>query len=112
MAFLAFDALQPSNFATASRAGAAPFNLAAAEADIKAARAAGADFVIVMPHWGAEYSEYVSPEQRRDAAALVAAGADLILGSHSHFTGRSRRSTDRRAVPRSWTTRSATCYST
>jgi poly-gamma-glutamate synthesis protein (capsule biosynthesis protein) len=87
VAFLAFDALQPSNFVTASRAGAAPFDLAAAVADIKAARAAGADFVIVMPHWGAEYSEYVSPEQRRDAAALVAAGADLILGSHSHFTG-------------------------
>ncbi len=87
VAFLAYDALQPSSFATASRASAAPFTLAGAEADIRAARAAGADFVIVMPHWGTEYSEYASPEQRCDAAALVAAGADLILGSHSHFTG-------------------------
>ena len=87
VAFLAYDALQPGNFATSSRAGAAPFTLAGAEADIRGARAAGADFVIVMPHWGAEYSEYVSPDQRREAAALVAAGADLILGSHSHFTG-------------------------
>ena len=87
VAFLAYDALQPGNFATSSRAGAAAFTLAGAEADIRAARAAGADFVILMPHWGAEYSEYVSPDQRREAAALVAAGADVILGSHSHFTG-------------------------
>ena len=56
-------------------------------ADIKAARAAGADFVIVMPHWGTEYTQYVSPVQRREAAAMVAAGADVILGSHSHYVG-------------------------
>jgi poly-gamma-glutamate synthesis protein (capsule biosynthesis protein) len=87
IAFLAYDALQAGNFATSSKPGAAPYKLASVIADVKAARAAGADFVIVMPHWGAEYSEYVSPQQRRDAAALVAAGADLILGSHSHFTG-------------------------
>ena len=87
VAFLAYDSLQAGNFAASGKPGAAPFTVARAAADIKAARAAGADFVIVMPHWGAEYSEYVGPQQRRDAAALVAAGADLILGSHSHFTG-------------------------
>ena len=87
VAFLAYDSLQAGNFAAAGTPGAAKFTVARAVADIKAARAAGADFVIVMPHWGAEYSEYVAPQQRRDAAALVAAGADLILGSHSHFTG-------------------------
>ena len=87
VAFLAYDSLQAGNFAAAGRPGAAKFSVARAVADIKAARAAGADFVIVMPHWGSEYTEYVGPQQRRDAAALVAAGADLILGSHSHFTG-------------------------
>jgi poly-gamma-glutamate capsule biosynthesis protein CapA/YwtB (metallophosphatase superfamily) len=87
VAFLAYDALQAGNFATSARPGAAPFKVSRVVADIKAARAAGAEFVIVMPHWGAEYSNYVSPQQRRDAAALVAAGADVILGSHSHFTG-------------------------
>ena len=40
-----------------------------------------------MPHWGPEYSLAVNPQQRRDAAAMVAAGADVILGSHSHMTG-------------------------
>ncbi len=87
VAFLAYDQLQAGNFATASRPGAAPYSLPAVVADIKAARAAGADFVVVMPHWGAEYSLYVSRQQRSDAAAMVAAGADVILGSHSHFTG-------------------------
>jgi poly-gamma-glutamate capsule biosynthesis protein CapA/YwtB (metallophosphatase superfamily) len=87
VAFLAYDSLQSGNFATSVRPGVAPYKLSHATADIRAARAAGADFVIVMPHWGAEYSEAVSVQQRRDAAALVAAGADLILGSHSHFTG-------------------------
>lgn len=87
IAFLAYDALQAGNFATSSKPGAAPYNVAKAVADIKSARAAGANFVVVMPHWGAEYSEAVSAQQRRDAATMVAAGADLILGSHSHFTG-------------------------
>jgi poly-gamma-glutamate capsule biosynthesis protein CapA/YwtB (metallophosphatase superfamily) len=50
--------------------------------DIHAVRAAGAD--IVMPHWGSEYSYSVFSSQRAQAAAMVAAGADLILGSHSH----------------------------
>jgi poly-gamma-glutamate synthesis protein (capsule biosynthesis protein) len=87
IALLAYDQLQAGNFATASRPGAAPYKDSAVVADIRAAKADGADFVIVMPHWGSEYSEYVGPWQRADAAAFAAAGADVILGSHSHFTG-------------------------
>jgi poly-gamma-glutamate capsule biosynthesis protein CapA/YwtB (metallophosphatase superfamily) len=87
IAFLAFDALEPANWARTSRPGAAPLDLDVATAAIRAARQAGADFVIVMPHWGSEYTYYVSPEMRRQAAAMVAAGADLILGSHSHYAG-------------------------
>jgi poly-gamma-glutamate synthesis protein (capsule biosynthesis protein) len=55
--------------------------------DIKAAKKAGADIVIVMPHWGIEYTDSVLPLQRSYAARMVAAGADLILGSHSHWVG-------------------------
>jgi poly-gamma-glutamate synthesis protein (capsule biosynthesis protein) len=55
--------------------------------DIHSARAAGADIVIVMPHWGSEYTYSVFSDQRAQAAAMVAAGADLILGSHSHWVG-------------------------
>jgi poly-gamma-glutamate capsule biosynthesis protein CapA/YwtB (metallophosphatase superfamily) len=87
VAFLAYDQLQAGNFATNSRPGAAPYKISSILSDIRAVRAAGAEFVVVMPHWGAEYSLYVSRQQRRDSASMVAAGADVVLGSHSHFTG-------------------------
>ena len=85
IAFLAFDAIQSANWATSSRPGAAPLNMVAVVADIKAARVAGADIVVVMPHWGTEYTAAISAVQRREAAAMVAAGADIILGSHPHW---------------------------
>ena len=87
IAFLAYDAIQPANWATASRPGAAPLNITQVVSDIKAAKAAGADVVIVMPHWGKEYTAAVSSTQRHQAQAMVDAGADLILGSHSHWAG-------------------------
>lgn len=87
VAFLAYDAQEPANWVRAGRPGAAPLIVRNVVADIKAARAAGFDFVVVMPHWGVEYTESVSLEQRREAAAMVAAGADLILGAHSHYAG-------------------------
>lgn len=87
IAILGYDAIRPDLAATARRAGAVPLRLTLAIADIKAARAAGADVVIVMPHWGTEYTDAISATQRREAAALVDAGADAIIGSHSHWVG-------------------------
>ncbi len=88
VAILAFDAINlAGNAASATRPGAAPLDLARARADIHAARAAGAQVVIVVPHWGVEYSSTATALQRSDAAALVAAGADVILGSHPHWAG-------------------------
>ena len=87
IAILAYNGIAPGRNATASFAGAAPLRLAAMRADIQAARRAGADVVIVVPHWGREYTDAVTAEQRRVAAGLVAAGADLVLGSHSHWAG-------------------------
>lgn len=87
IAILGYDAIRPDLAATARRAGAVPLRLTLATADIRAARAAGADVVIVMPHWGTEYTDAVSATQRRDAAALVAAGADAVIGGHSHWVG-------------------------
>jgi poly-gamma-glutamate synthesis protein (capsule biosynthesis protein) len=88
VAILAYDAVNvAANGATSSRAGAAPLELATCRAAIRAARAAGADVVVVVPHWGVEYSSRPTPLQRRQAAALIAAGADVILGSHSHWAG-------------------------
>jgi poly-gamma-glutamate synthesis protein (capsule biosynthesis protein) len=42
---------------------------------------------VVVPHWGQEYTDAVTDEHRRIALRLLAAGADVILGSHSHWAG-------------------------
>jgi poly-gamma-glutamate synthesis protein (capsule biosynthesis protein) len=41
-------------------------------------------FVIVMPHWGNEYSTSSSSFMRSQARSLVAAGASAIVGMHPH----------------------------
>lgn len=51
--------------------------------DIKQAESMS-DFVIVLPHWGVEYSHTQSTEQERVAELMVDAGADLIIGTHPH----------------------------
>ena len=50
--------------------------------DIGNARKAGADVVIVLPHWGTKNKEEVASHTRSLARALAEAGADLILGAH------------------------------
>lgn len=42
------------------------------------------DYVVVAVHWGTEYAHYPSPRQRKQAISLIEAGADLIVGHHSH----------------------------
>ncbi len=42
------------------------------------------DFVIVYIHWGTELSETLHWAQTDQAAGLVEAGADLIIGDHPH----------------------------
>lgn len=48
------------------------------------ARAAGADFIIALPHWGAEYVLRHNASQRRWAEYLVELGADAVVGAHPH----------------------------
>jgi poly-gamma-glutamate capsule biosynthesis protein CapA/YwtB (metallophosphatase superfamily) len=45
---------------------------------------ATADTVVVFVHWGIELQECPSPDQRKLAKQLVAAGADVIVGGHAH----------------------------
>lgn len=87
VAVLGYSAINQNSWARTNRSGAAPLDTASVATDIRAARAAGADIVIVMPHWGEEYTYYLSREQKDEAAAFVDAGADLVLGSHSHWVG-------------------------
>lgn len=54
-------------------------------ADIKSARAAGADLVVAVPHWGEQYIDYPFEEQRAAARKMAEAGADLILGGHPKY---------------------------
>ncbi|MGW8379431.1 CapA family protein [Streptomyces sp. ODS28] len=54
-------------------------------ADAKAARKAGADVVVVSPHWGTEFQQAPDRLQRRVARELTASpDIDLILGTHAH----------------------------
>lgn len=43
-----------------------------------------ADAVLVSLHWGDEYSHSPTKRHRQIAEALVAAGADLVIGHHPH----------------------------
>lgn len=42
------------------------------------------DYVIVFIHWGTENAEELDWAQRDQAAGIVEAGADLIIGNHPH----------------------------
>lgn len=42
------------------------------------------DFIILILHWGMDNSRFPEPWQRKDADAFITAGADLIVGHHSH----------------------------
>ncbi len=54
------------------------------QTDIATARTAGAEFIVVIDHWGEENTHTVSSTQKKEAQQMADAGADLILGSHSH----------------------------
>lgn len=52
--------------------------------DIKGARDAGAELVMVMPHWGIEYELTERAPQRELAKFLLDNGADAVIGGHPH----------------------------
>ncbi|MBE3596213.1 MAG: CapA family protein [Hydrogenibacillus sp.] len=52
--------------------------------DITLARARGADAVVVSLHFGTEYVDEPSADQRNLVYGLIADGADLVIGSHPH----------------------------
>ena len=82
---LGYDQIARVYNADADTAGSARMTTKALKADIKAARKAGADVVVVFPHWGVEYRAAPSPSQRRMGQAAIDAGADLVIGNHPHW---------------------------
>jgi poly-gamma-glutamate capsule biosynthesis protein CapA/YwtB (metallophosphatase superfamily) len=88
VALLGYDTIAPSYWTnTEDRVGSAGMTVAALTTDIAAARAAGADLVIVFPHWGVEYATKASAQQVRLGHAAIDAGADMVIGNHPHWAG-------------------------
>lgn len=46
--------------------------------------AQNADLVVVHAHWGVEYDSSPTPRQEEIGRAMVDAGADIVIGHHSH----------------------------
>ncbi|MBQ7785877.1 MAG: CapA family protein [Clostridia bacterium] len=53
--------------------------------DVKALREAGCQIVIASFHWGSEYREDFTGEQRSIGRAAIKAGADFVVGHHPHI---------------------------
>ena len=84
IAFLAYTNLMPQSLQAIKDApGLSEFNFLAITERIKKAKAEN-DIVVVSLHWGEEYEPYPTASERETAHAFVDAGADLIIGHHSH----------------------------
>ena len=66
-----------------NKAGINPLDIGRVVSDIKQAKQKY-DKVIVMPHWGREYRYEPLPECVAMAKQMIGAGADAVLGSHTH----------------------------
>lgn len=84
VALLAYATDDAVTNAGAERPGNAPFRRQLVIEDVLRARQK-ADFVLVSVHKGREFVDFPAPEHQADCRAIVAAGADVILGHHPHF---------------------------
>ncbi len=85
VAILGYDAIAGGYHATATRVGSAGLSAKAVKADVAKARAAGADLVIVYPHWGTEYDPTPFANQKKLAEMIIDNGADMVIGNHAHW---------------------------
>jgi poly-gamma-glutamate capsule biosynthesis protein CapA/YwtB (metallophosphatase superfamily) len=94
--FLAFNAIGETPRAGPHAPGAASVAMAPRTGPLSSADLARAtsavrrlgrevDVVIVLPHWGDQYTHRPVPDQRRVGRALLDAGADLVVGGHPHW---------------------------
>ncbi|MDX6408216.1 MAG: hypothetical protein QOE13_1287 [Gaiellaceae bacterium] len=98
IAFLGYSDVRPVGFTAArSLAGTAPAEAAAIRADVVAARRR-ADVVVVWMHWGEELARSPDTRQRLFASVALNAGAQIVLGAHSHLLQAVVRPTQRAIV--------------
>ncbi|MEN9481501.1 MAG: hypothetical protein RLZZ298_2896 [Pseudomonadota bacterium] len=87
IAVLAYNEFKPRSFeAGADHPGVAWSEDSQVIADIRAAKAAGADLVIPYMHWGWEKEDKPSARQRQLAHKMIDEGAAVVVGSHPHVT--------------------------
>jgi len=87
VAILGYDTIKPAYGAGITAAGSNQMSAARVRDDVAAARALGADLVVVFPHWGVEYTANPTAYQRSLAHAAIDAGADIVMGNHPHWAG-------------------------
>ena len=87
VAILSYDTIARYYAAGSHKAGSAQLTAANVKVDVAAARKAGAQIVIVYPHWGTEYSPRPFSAEQKLAHAVIDAGADMIIGNHAHWVG-------------------------
>lgn len=84
LAVLSFSNIEIPWFkAAGDKAGIAWFEDEKIVEMLKVARE-NSDFVIVMTHWGTEYTSVLDEEQIRLAHLLIDSGTDLVIGGHPH----------------------------
>ena len=62
--------------------------------DIAKAKTLAPDVIIALPHWGIEYQQLPSPQQRELAQWLISNGVDHVIGGHPHVAQPLELSTD------------------
>jgi poly-gamma-glutamate synthesis protein (capsule biosynthesis protein) len=82
-AILGYDDIADYYHATATIPGTAGLDLSTLADDVHAALKV-ADVVIVMPHWGTEYTPDPTGRQQQAAKIAIDAGATMIVGNHPH----------------------------
>ncbi|HEU4671403.1 MAG TPA: CapA family protein [Candidatus Limnocylindrales bacterium] len=87
VAILGYDSIAKYYNAGSSTPGSARLTKRSLRRDVARARAAGADVVIVYPHWGTEYDPTPFGGQRSLAHDAIDAGADMVIGNHAHWAG-------------------------
>lgn len=83
-AIVSLGQIEATTFAAEGQPGIAPLTDESLRSAIQEARSLG-DVVIAMPHWGPEYSAVPNYLQLDLALVAVEAGADLVVGNHTHI---------------------------
>ena len=82
MGFLAYCA-SGSHSASRSSAGTAPLEISRVVADVEQLKQS-VDHVVVLLHWGIEFSDYPHPSDIEKAHKIIDTGASAIIGHHPH----------------------------